>query len=114
MLFQSLSQPISLFIFLLLGLTCGFLIKIKTIIYKKCIKNNFLRIFFDFFIYFLIFYAFFSINLKINFGEIRIANIFVFFISFLLTQFFINKIVAKAISKCYNRRKERNNERSKT
>lgn len=112
MLFTTQNQFIYFFIFFVSGFIFGLFFNIKNIIKIKN-ENSFLRHIIDFFGIFAFLIVFWFINLKINYGKLRLYAIFSYFFAFFLSNFIIKKFVAKAISKCYNRLRKRKDEKQK-
>ena len=111
MLYESLSQPI-IFLFLCLsGFVSGFLFDLKNILSIYFKRNKIISQILSFFAVFLTFFMYFFTNLKINYGEFRFFSIIAFAISLLLQRFIIKNFLAKPVIKCYNKFKEKHNER---
>ncbi len=110
MLYQTLSQPVILLWLILGGIFCGILWDVKTIF---CIlfNNKIAKHFFEFFACFCAILLLFTLNLKLNFGELRIYFLLIFVISFILERFISKNFLAKPIAKCYNKMKEKRNAR---
>ena len=112
MLFSTQNQFIYFFIFFVSGFIFGLFFNIKNIIKIKN-ENSFLRHIIDFFGIFAFLIVFWFVNLKINYGKLRLYAIFSYFFVFFLSNFIIKNFVAKAISKCYNRLRKRKDEKQK-
>lgn len=110
MLYETLSQS-SIFLYLTLGgFFSGFFLDIKNILHLIFKKNKIFSHIFDFFAVIFVLFLFYLINLKINYGEIRLFSIISFFLSLLIERFFSINILAKPIVKCYNKIKGKRNE----
>lgn len=112
MLYESLSQPIVFAILSISGFFSAFLIDFKNIFLSFFKKNIFFYHFFTFFSIFLLFFIYFSINLKFNYGEFRFFTIFGFILSFFIQRFLSHNFLAKPILKCYNKVKDKKNEKN--
>lgn len=110
MLYQTISQPTIWLLFSIFGFVSGFLIDILKIINIFFKKIKLLNNFFSFIIYFSIFFIYFFVNLKFNYGELRFYTFIVFSFSFFAQRALIQNFVAKPVSKWYNMKKERRNE----
>lgn len=113
MLYEALSQPVIFFAMSIGGFLSGFffdLINLLSLFFKK---NKILSQIMLFFACFSLFSVFFLLNLKMNYGEFRFFSIFAFFLSFVLQRFLIKNFVANPVRKCYNKLKEKHNERKK-
>ena len=102
MLFETLFQYTSFLWLFFGGLCSGIFFDISTLFLKIFKKNAFFANFFDFFSTLLTLFLFFIINLKINFGQIRLFSVFSFFLSFAIERFVSKKFIAFYISKWYN------------
>ena len=102
MLYETLSQPKILIIFILVGIISGICFDVgnfvKFLFSNKKIFNHIL----DFIETILILFIVFISNLYFNYGCIRLYPILVFVISFWIERITIGKIVAKFYLKCYS------------
>ena len=110
MLYEALSQPLIFLYMMLGGYASGLLFDAKNILLAFFKKNNKKRIFLEifkqilmFFATFLAFLIFFFTNLRCNFGQIRVFEIFVFLLSLSIERFFVINFVANPCLKCYNK-----------
>lgn len=111
MLFESLSQPM-IFLWLTVGgLVGGFVFDLKNIFLSFFHKNKILSQILLFFAVFAALFLCFFLNLKTNYGEFRVFPIFAFALSFAIERFFAQNFLAKPLAKCYNKLKEKTNER---
>jgi len=111
MLYEALSQPFIFFCMTITGFLSGFVFDCKDIIFFYCKKNKILHHFLMFFAVFIALFACFAINLKVNYGQFRFFSLFAFSLSFAIQRFLSKNFVAKPILKCYNKFKEKTNER---
>ena len=107
MLYESLSQPLVFLWLGLFGFLCGFLFDFKSVFVKKSQKFKFFSHFFTFFVTFLTLSTYFFVNLKVNYGQIRLFSTVAFLTSFSIQRLLITNFVAKPLSKCYNKFKEK-------
>ena len=113
-LYQTLDQPKILLYLFLFGFLFGFIFDIKNILNLFLFKNNlFLLNLCDFFAIFSVFFAYFYLNLKINFGEFRLFSILTYWLSFAVQRFLSLNFLAKPCAKCYNKVKDKINGRTK-
>lgn len=113
MLYETLSQPKIFVLIVLAGFLSGFLFDFKQILLSIFKKNKILNHILSFFALFFVIFAFFLINLKINYGEIRFFSIFSFCLSFSIQRFISQNFLAKPIAKCYNKYKGKINGKRK-
>lgn len=114
MLYETVSQPLIIFAFVLCGIISGIFFDFKTIFNNIFKKNNILKHLFSFFCTFLVFFLYFFINLKFNYGTFRFFTILIFFSSFFIERIIMTKFLAKPLIKCYNIAKEKRNGKKKT
>ena len=112
MLFSTQNQFILFLIFFISGFIFGAIYNLKNIIKIKNGKS-FLRHIIEFLGIFTFLFLFWFINLKINYGKLRLYAIFSYFLSFLLSYFLVKKFVAKAFVKCYNKFRIKKDEKQK-
>ena len=110
MLYEALSQPM-IFLWLAIGgFVSGFLFDLKNIL-AAFFKNKFFSQILIFFAVLSAFSLCFLLNLKTNYGELRIFPIFAFALALGIERFFAQNFLAKPSIKCYNKLKEKLNER---
>lgn len=113
MLYESLSQPIICFILSCVGLFSGIIFDLKNILLYFFKKNKILNQILIFFAIIFVFFIYFFVNLKINYGEIRFFTIFIFFLAFSIERFVSQKFLANLIIKWYNKTKGKRDARRK-
>jgi hypothetical protein len=113
MLYESLSQPIFTLILFCGGIISGIIFDLKKIFYYLFKKNKIINQFLMFFCIIFAFFIYFFINLKLNFGQFRFFSFLMFFLAFLFERFFVENFLAKPLSKCYNKAKDRVNAKRK-
>lgn len=111
-LYQTLNQFLIFLKIACAGIFSNLIIIIFDIIKIKNKKFNFVNNFFQFFAYCAVFFIYFSCNLKLNYGEFRLFFTLTFFVSFFVFRFLIKKFVAKTKLRCYNKQKEKSDERT--
>ncbi len=107
MLYEVLSQPITILSLLLTGMACGILFDAAHLILAFCNKNKVLRQILYFICTILSAFFVFYINLIVNYGRFRIYVLLVFSIGFALQKFTLGKLFTRFINLCYNKTKER-------
>lgn len=105
MLYEALAQPLIFLCMSAAGFCCGFLFDIKTILSYFLKNNKIWQQVLLFFACFALFFVFFAVNLKINYGQFRFFTVLAFSLSFSIQRFFISSFVANPIKKCYNKMK---------
>lgn len=113
MLYETLSQPATLLILSSIGLFSGIIFDIKNILIYLFKKNKIINQILLFFSILILFFIYYLINLKINYGEIRFFSIFIFFLAFSIERFFVQNFLANKILRCYNNSKEKRNAKRK-
>lgn len=103
MLYETLLQPKLMVIFLILGFVCGFVFDvgnfIKFLFANKKVSNFLL----DFLQTSLCLFLLFLVNLKVNFGQIRLFPAVLVLICFTIHRLTLGKIIAKLYISCYNK-----------
>lgn len=102
MLFETLSQPKLLLIFVLTGFLCGFIFDLFNFLKFSSKNHKILSFIFDFISSISCFVIYFLINLKYNFGQFRVYTLLIFLIGFTIHRLSIGKILAKTFLWCYN------------
>ncbi len=113
MLYETLSQPFILLILSSIGLFSGIIFDIKNILIYLLKKNKIIHQILLFFSILILFFIFYFVNLKINYGKIRFFSIFIFFLAFFIERFFVQNFLANKIAKCYNKSKEKRDAKRK-
>ena len=113
MLYETLSQPLIFLWLSLSGFLSGFLFDFKDIFSHYFKRKKIISQILLFFATFFTFFAYFYVNLKINYGQFRFFTILGFSLSFVIQRFLSKNFLAKYISKCYNKIKEKRNGRKK-
>lgn len=101
-LFETLNQPYIFMWLILSGFLCGILFDIAYIISFLCNNNKIAKNILQAVATVLCFFVLFIINLKINYGQIRIYVFAVFFICLFIERITLGKIIAKTRDWCYN------------
>lgn len=114
MLYEALAQPTIFFFMVVGGIVAGLLFDIKNIFLELCKKNKILSQILMFFAVFSMFFIWFTVNLRFNYGQFRIFSILSFALAFILERFFVENFVANPIVKCYNKFKVKRDEKRKT
>ncbi len=109
-LYETQTQPQVSLLFVLFGFLCGFVFDLKNILTIKN-KGPFLSHFYEFVASLFLFFTFYFLNLKANFGSVRNFSFIMFFLSFFLQRFLITNFVAKPLSKCYNKFRSKRDEK---
>jgi len=113
MLYESLAQPTIFLILSAVGFFSGIIFDLKNIfsflLKKKKILNQILL----FFAVLIVFFMFYLVNLKVNYGEYRFFSIIAFMLAFSIERFFVLNFVANKALGCYNKFKEKSNARRK-
>lgn len=102
MLYETLTQPYLLLIFLLAGILGGLVFDIGNFIKFLCSNKKAPSIFIDFIQTIICCLILFFVNLKYNYGLFRLFPIIIFLIFFTLERFTLGKIIAKFYNLCYN------------
>jgi uncharacterized protein YacL len=102
MLFETLSQP-KIFAFLAMaGFLTGFVFDVSNYILWLCKKNKIVQIATDFLATMISFVIFYLVVLKLNYGSVRLYQIFAFVITFIIQRITLGKIIANFFDWCYN------------
>jgi len=102
MLYETLSQPLILLQILGVGFISGVVFDLNTFFYVLCDKNKTARLILDIVSTLIVFVIFFFLILNIANGEIRFYQIVFFVLALAIERLTIGKLVAKAITVCYN------------
>lgn len=102
MLYETLKQPSLLIAFIIAGICSGIIFDIGNFIKFLFSNKKFPSIIIDIIQTSFIIFVEFIINLKYNYGQIRLFPIFIFLIFFTIERLTLGKIVAKFYSSCYN------------
>lgn len=112
MLYEAQAQPVIFLYMVIAGFFTALVWDILCLSFR--FKNKILKQLKDFFCIFLVFFAYFFTNLKINYGEFRIFSIITFFLAFFIERFFAQNFLAKPLAKCYNYFKGKRDGRKKS
>lgn len=102
MLYQTLSQPIIILLFVIIGFCCGLIFDLFLLINYFFNNNKISKQIFYFLSILLVFIIFYFSNLNFNFGQIRFYPFLLFFSSLVLERITLGNIFAKLYHKCYN------------
>ena len=102
MLSETLNQPHLLLTFLILGLVGGVVFDIGNFIKFLFSNKKVPSVILDIIQTALCLVLIYVVNIKFNYGELRLFPFYVFLIAFLLERFTIGKIIAKIYLSCYN------------
>lgn len=102
MLYPTLSQPIIILLFVVIGFFSGFIFDIFSLINYFFNNNKISRQIFYFLSIFPVFIIFYYLNLSFNYGQIRFYPFLLFFSSLILERITLGNIFAKLYDKCYN------------
>lgn len=102
MLYETLSQPLLLIIFIICGIISGFIFDIGNFIKFLCSSKKFPCFVIDIIETFFSLTILFLSNLKFNYGLIRIFPLIIFILAFTIERLTIGKLVAKIYLSCYN------------
>ena len=102
MLYETLSHPKLLVIFLLTGFVCGLVFDIGNFIKFLFCNKKTTSVILDFCQTALSILIAFLINLKLNYGEIIFFPVLIVLVSFIIERLTLGKIIAKFIFSCYN------------
>ena len=101
MLLETLSQPLVFLMLIIVGFLSGIVFDFSNFIWKTTNKNKNFKHILDFFSTLIVFSLFFLCIYLFNFGEIRVYEIFVFFLFFSIQRLTLGKLVEKFIDLCY-------------
>lgn len=113
MLYETLSQPMLMLCFLVGGFSAGFLFDIKNMTICKFKHKKTINHFLTFFATFFMLFIFYFLNLRVNYGQLRLFTFFIFFCAFALERHLMVNFVANPLTKCYHKLKDKQNERRK-
>lgn len=102
MLYETLSHPKLALIFLFLGLVGGLIFDIGNFIKFLFANKKLPCVILDIIQTSLCLFLIFIVNLKVNYGVVRLFPYILFLISFYLERISLGKIIAKIYLKCYN------------
>ena len=102
MLYETLSHPYLLFIFLLTGILGGLVFDVGNFVKFLCANKKLPNIIIDFIQTFISLVLLFFANLKYNYGLFRLFPIIIFLFAFAIERFTLGKIIAKFYHVCYN------------
>ena len=102
MLYETLSQPFLLLVFLLAGILGGLVFDIGNFIKFLCSNKKVPSIIIDFLQTIICCLMLFFVNLKYNYGLFRLFPLVIFVVSFSIERFTLGKIIAKFYNLCYN------------
>ena len=107
-LYQTLNQLLIFLKIACAGIFSNFIIIFFDLINIKNKKFKFVNYFFQFFTYSIVFLIYFFLNLKLNYGQLRLYFFASYFFLFSFFRFLFKKILAKLKSRCYNNHKRKN------
>lgn len=102
MLFETLSQPKLLLLFIIFGFLSGFVFDISNFIKVLTKNNKVINIILDFVSTIINALVLFVVNLYFNYGEIRLFAIAIFELGFTIQRLTLGKIFAKFFILLYN------------
>lgn len=102
MLYQTLSQPIIILLFVVIGFFSGLIFDAFSLINYFFNNNKISKQIFKFLSILPVFLIFYYLNLTFNYGQIRFYPFFLFFSSLILERITLGNIFAKLYNKCYN------------
>lgn len=102
MLYETLSQPKLLIIFVVIGFCCGIIFDFGNFIKFLCSNKKISNILIDILQTSIILFILFIFNLNYNFGLIRFFPILIFILVFYLERYTFGKLFAKLYLSCYN------------
>ena len=102
MLYETLSQPTILYIFLLAGIASGFVIGAGKVINLIFGDNFVVRYLIDILCVAFCFCLFFYFNVKYNFGQMRLYVMLIFGVGIIAQRYSVGFFVAKILKKVYN------------
>ena len=103
MLYQTLSHPKLLAIFIIVGIFCGLIFDVGNFIKFLFSYKKFPGIIIDFIQTSICLFFIFIVNLYFNYGEVRFFIICITLISFTLERLILGKLIAKLYNSCYNK-----------
>ena len=102
MLYETLSHPFLLLVFLLAGILGGLVFDIGNFVKFLFANKKVPSVIIDFIQTIICCLMLFFVNLKYNYGLFRLFPIIIFLTSFALERFTLGKIIAKFYNLCYN------------
>lgn len=102
MLYSTLSQPIIILLFVVIGFFSGFIFEIFSLINYFFNNSKISKQIFYFLSILPIFVIFYYLNLGFNYGQMRFYPFLLFFSSLILERITLGNIFAKLYDKCYN------------
>lgn len=102
MLYETLSQPKLLLVFIIFGFLSGFVFDISNFIKVLSKNNKIVNIILDFVSTVINLGLLFLVNLTYNYGEFRAFAIAVYEFGFTIQRFTLGKLLAKLFLWCYN------------
>ena len=102
MLYETLSHPYLLIVFLLSGILGGLVFDVGNFIKFLCLNKKLPSVIIDFVQTSICLVLLFFTNLKFNYGLLRVFPFFIFFTFFSIERFTLGKIIAKFYNLCYN------------
>lgn len=102
MLYPTLSQPLIIFLFVIIGFLCGLIFDAFLLINYFFNNNKISKQIFHFLSICCVFAIFYIINLEFNFGQIRFYPFLLFFLSLIAERITLGNLFAKIVQKCYN------------
>ena len=102
MLYQTLSQPLIILLFIIFGFLSGLLFDFFSLINYFLNNNKITKQIFYFLSVFPIFIIFYYLNLKFNYGQFRFYTILLFFGALILERISLGNLFAKMYDRCYN------------
>ena len=103
MLYETLSQPMLLLVFSLVGFCSGFIFDLGNFIKFLFANKKIACVLLDIIQTAIILFLLFLTNITYNYGLIRLFPVFIFITCFALERFTVGKIVAKFYLWCYNK-----------
>ena len=102
MLYETLSHPTLALIFLLVGIVGGLIFDVGNFIKFLFANKKIPAIIIDFIQTCVCLFIIFIVNVKVNYGIIRLFPYLLFLTSFFIERITIGKVIAKFYLKCYN------------
>ncbi len=102
MLYPTLSQPLIIFLFIIIGFLCGLIFDAFLLINYFFNNNKISKQIFYFLSICCVFLIFYILNLQFNFGQIRFYPFLLFFSSLIIQRITLGNLFAKFIHRCYN------------
>lgn len=102
MLSETLNQPKLLIIFLILGIIGGLIFDVGNFIKFLFANKKVPSVILDFIQTTICLSLIFIVNVKFNYGDLRLFPVICFLLSFTIERFTIGKLIAKIYLTCYN------------